>query len=176
MKHLMAKTGHAMSAKTPARSPRNSLLSVGSSATAGEKELLMPGATIHSPISNAVYCTTAVLTFVTSGHHPRQFPNRYRPLVRMSELTAAYESPSSQHAFSLPLSRQLAPSSVEAKTKSLSTLRASLSTLQSEVNTFLTQRMDDSKIIANENMKGSRCNDERAEQMYGEEDGADDEG
>nr|POE90666.1 hypothetical protein CFP56_60279 [Quercus suber] len=91
----------------------------------------------------------------------------------MSDLTADYKSPSSSHTFSLPTSEKPATLDVESKTKSLSTLRASLTSLQSDVNAFLTQQMEDDKAVAGSHAHGGRSDEERAEQMYGEEEAGD---
>lgn len=85
------------------------------------------------------------------------------------QLTATYTSPSDKQLFSkhLPPSRT---GDVKAKTDRLSTLRSNITELQSDVNTFLTRKMEEG------NAAGGRKADAdaKAEEMYGEEEGEDD--
>lgn len=92
-----------------------------------------------------------------------------------AQLTATYTSPKGDtQAFAtepLPSS----PQNVEEKTAYLSALRANASKLQSEINAFLTQKMDEDKLAAAEEGNGSKKSsaaddDEREEDFYGEED------
>lgn len=83
-----------------------------------------------------------------------------------TQLTAAYSSPSSTHAFShsLPLA---SANNVSDKTAYLSALRSKSTELQSEINAFLTKKMEeDAKGVEGKRSK----NEEREEEMYGEED------
>jgi len=82
-------------------------------------------------------------------------------------LTAAYVSPAGEEHFksSLP---NIHSEDVKEKTAYLSALRSSTTQLQSDINTFLTKKMEDDKA------SGDRKVDEKAEEMYGEEDADED--
>lgn len=85
--------------------------------------------------------------------------------------SAHYTSPSETFTFSVDLPPPLQNPGVHQKTAYLSALRSHVSTLQGEVNTFLTQKMEQDK-AAEEAGKGGtgKAADEREEEMYGEED------
>lgn len=84
-------------------------------------------------------------------------------------LTATYKALEDSKTFSSALPAVPADSSnVQEKTAFLSALRANASKLQGELNAFLTQKMEEDK-AAEENSKKS-ASDQRAEDMYGEED------
>lgn len=92
-------------------------------------------------------------------------------------LTANYTSPTSTHTFSSSLpTLQPGNASTEEKTAYLSALRSNVSQLQGDVNTFLTQKMEEDKAREAEAVGGAdgkrvRMKDEeREEEMYGEED------
>lgn len=93
----------------------------------------------------------------------------YRKAINMASqsLTAAYVSPAGEEHFksSLP---NIHSEDVKEKTAYLSALRSSTTQLQSDINTFLTKKMEDDKA------SGDRKVDEKAEEMYGEEDADED--
>lgn len=85
-------------------------------------------------------------------------------------LTASYKSPTGAQNFSLELPELPKPNSVDEKTTYLGSLRASASKLQGELNTFLTQKMEEDKTAEAEKGNGRNTNEDREEDMYGEED------
>jgi hypothetical protein len=86
-----------------------------------------------------------------------------------ANLTADYASPSGNHTFSHTLPSPSA-TNVTGKTAYLSTLRSKSADLQSEINAFLTQKMEED-VKAAEGGAGKRSKkEEREEEMYGEED------
>ena len=86
-----------------------------------------------------------------------------------TSLTANYASPSGTHTISHTLPSPSA-NNVTEKTAYLSTLRSKSAELQSEINTFLTQKMEeDAKAAEGRPSKRSK-KEEREEEMYGEED------
>ncbi|QSS61130.1 hypothetical protein I7I51_03302 [Histoplasma capsulatum] len=107
------------------------------------------------------------------------------PSKRPSFLLASYSAPSTSqaqpertHTFSHPLSTSLSrsldnSSTTPAKTAYLSELRGAVSTLQTEINEFLTARMDEDNNI-NRQASGSvnmaqTERERREEENYGEE-------
>jgi hypothetical protein len=86
-----------------------------------------------------------------------------------TNLTATYASPSGTHAFSHTLP---SPSStnVTEKTAYLSALRSKNADLQSEINAFLTQKMEEDVKAAEGSASKRSRKEEREEEMYGEED------
>ena len=81
-------------------------------------------------------------------------------------LSAEYTSPQASHSFNQNLTTSPTPGSTKAKTAYLSELRGAVTKLQSEVNTFLTQKMEEDK--ANAAGEGGKA-DEKEEENYGEE-------
>lgn len=100
----------------------------------------------------------------TSTTTPVSSPN-------MSQLTAVYTSPSSTHTMAAALPSNPDPANLESKTAFLSALRSNLTTLQSQVNDFLTEKMEQDKavVVAGAREMGNRDEDEKAEELYGEE-------
>jgi hypothetical protein len=105
-------------------------------------------------------------------------------------LSASYAnsstSPPTTHQFSYPISAHIpltGPISVKDRTAYLCDLRKSAKGLQDEVNTFLTQKMEEDKLHATKNgpeglgkEAGTKTADEVEEGNYGEEGVEDDEG
>ena len=92
-----------------------------------------------------------------------------------NSLTALYTSPTSTHTFSSALPALPASDKVQEKTDYLSSLRTNISKLQDDVNTFLTQKMEEDKAAEGAGAGGKRSKDEeREEEMYGEEDAGED--
>ena len=86
-------------------------------------------------------------------------------------LKAVYSAPSVKQTLSSSLPSLPAALDVEQKTAYLSALRASVTTMQSDINVLLTQKMEEDK--ASECRKDgvkSATQDDRAEELYGEED------
>lgn len=90
-----------------------------------------------------------------------------------SPLTADYTSPDSIHLFTAQLPSQTTSAStqsVQEKTEFLQALRTGISQIQSDVNTFLTKRMEDEKAAADAASGASSAREQKEEEMYGEED------
>jgi hypothetical protein len=86
-----------------------------------------------------------------------------------TNLTANYASPSGTHTFSHTLPSPSA-TTVSEKTAYLSTLRSKSAELQSEINAFLTQKMEEDVKAAEGRPSKRSKKEEREEEMYGEED------
>ena len=82
-------------------------------------------------------------------------------------LTGDYNSPSGNHSFRHKLPSLPGSNSVAEKTAYLSALRTSVSKLQEEVNTFLTEKMEQDK--ASTQSIGAKTADTQEEETYGEE-------
>jgi hypothetical protein len=93
-------------------------------------------------------------------------------------LTAKYEAPSCTRTFEMslpPLSSGDHAQSVKDKSAFLNSLRSNIAVVQKEVNTFLTQKMDEEKVEGLSKSDGnSKTREEKEEEMYGEEDPQDD--
>lgn len=92
-------------------------------------------------------------------------------------LTAEYASPSATKTITHPLPPLPADGEaqeVKDKTAYLTTLRAGTAKLQSDINAFLTQKMQEDTAL-NGKVRGGQKEDEKAEELYGDED-AEDEG
>ena len=89
-------------------------------------------------------------------------------------MTATYKSPDSNETFSssLPaLSADRNTLDVGEKTAYLSALRTSLGQMQSDVNAFLTAKMESEKNATEGKAKAEKkTREEKEEEMYGEED------
>ena len=86
-------------------------------------------------------------------------------------LTAIYSAPSVKQTLSSSLPSLPAAQDIQQKTTYLSALRSSVTTMQNDINVFLTQKMEEDK--ASESGKDgvkSTTQDDRAEELYGEED------
>jgi len=88
-------------------------------------------------------------------------------------LTAAYTSPQTAHTFTTPLQSLPASNlSTADKTSYIADLRTKVTQLQADLNAFLTERMEEDK--AREAGSGGATrrtkDEEREEEMYGEED------
>ncbi|KAI9852426.1 MAG: hypothetical protein M1838_000744 [Thelocarpon superellum] len=86
-------------------------------------------------------------------------------------LTATYVSPTAERTFSHPLptsANELASS--DAKTAYLAALRSNVTKLQEDVNSFLTQKMDEDNAAAGGRAQKIAGKDEsKEEENYGEE-------
>ncbi|CAK1355326.1 hypothetical protein CB0940_00939 [Cercospora beticola] len=86
-------------------------------------------------------------------------------------LAASYRSPISAQNFSLDLPPPPQSGSVDEKTSYLAALRTNASKLQGEINTFLTQKMEEDKAAeAGKGTAKKKVDEQREEDMYGEED------
>lgn len=90
--------------------------------------------------------------------------------------SAVYNSPSGTHTFTIPPQRSHTSETTtktQAQTAHLSALRASTKQLQSDINTFLTTKMEEDKTAASaansNDKKSSKSRDEEEEENYGEE-------
>ncbi|KAJ4297686.1 hypothetical protein N0V90_005580 [Kalmusia sp. IMI 367209] len=81
----------------------------------------------------------------------------------MSSLTANYTSPSSSESFTHNLPTVSANPTTPDRTAYLSALQSSVKTLQTDINTFLTQKMEADKAA------GEKGADAKEEENYGEE-------
>lgn len=84
----------------------------------------------------------------------------------MPSLTATYSSPTAPEpkVFSTELPALSSPPSTQDRTAYLAALGSSLKTLQDDVNTFLTQKMEEDKAAG-----ASKGDDAKDEETYGEE-------
>ena len=86
-----------------------------------------------------------------------------------TKLTADYVAPSGIHKFSQELPSASA-NNVTDKTAYLSALRSKNTELQGEINAFLTKKMEEDVQAAEGRPTKRSKNEEREEEMYGEED------
>ena len=88
-----------------------------------------------------------------------------------TSLVASYKSPTGAKTFSLDLPTLPKEGNVDSKTTYLASLRTNASKLQGEINTFLTQKMEEDKAAEKTTSKNNnKANEDREEDMYGEED------
>ncbi|KAF2207418.1 hypothetical protein CERZMDRAFT_91761 [Cercospora zeae-maydis SCOH1-5] len=85
-------------------------------------------------------------------------------------LAASYRASNAAQTFSLELPPLPQALSVYEKTSYLAALRANASRLQGEINTFLTQKMEEDKAAEAEKGAAKKVDEQREEDMYGEED------
>ncbi|GAB7342340.1 hypothetical protein MBLNU457_g0563t1 [Dothideomycetes sp. NU457] len=97
-------------------------------------------------------------------------------MAPQTELTATYTSPTTNHIFKSQLQSLSADPSTKEKTSYITDLRAKTSQLQSDINAYLTERMDEDKAqeVASGTAKKSARDEQREEDMYGEEQAEDD--
>jgi hypothetical protein len=77
----------------------------------------------------------------------------------------SYTSPSASQTFTQSLPNTPAEPSTAERTTYLYSLRSSIKQVQSDVNVFLTQKMEEDKVAAGQ----AAANDEKDEEHYGEE-------
>jgi len=93
----------------------------------------------------------------------------------MPPLTATYNSAisSTTHTFSRPLPTASADITTEERTNYLAVLRSSVIEVQDEINTFLTQKMEEDKATAlavgGDGSGKAKVDEEKEEEGYGEE-------
>ena len=90
-----------------------------------------------------------------------------------NQLRATYQSPDSSEAFSsdLPsLPSDPKAQDVKSKTAYLAALRSSITQMRGDVNGFLTKKMEDSRATDSGKTGTKKSKEEKAEEMYGEED------
>ena len=86
-----------------------------------------------------------------------------------NQLVAKYEAPDASKTFSLDLPKSPDAEDVKAKTAYLSALRSNITQMQSDVNTFLTAKMEKQSSEAG-TAGASKVTETKEEAMYGEED------
>jgi phosphoribosylanthranilate isomerase len=88
-----------------------------------------------------------------------------------AKLSADYKSPTGQHTFSYGVPAVSEKQSTEETTDFLAKLRQSAVQMQQDINTFLTQKMDEDKAM--ESTKGvqhkAKVDEDKEEDNYGEE-------
>ncbi|KAL8810183.1 MAG: hypothetical protein Q9200_002790 [Gallowayella weberi] len=96
-------------------------------------------------------------------------PPSNSPSTTTTTLTAHYTSPTTgSRTFTYPLPTSTT-SSLAEKTAYLSTLRASVTQLQSDINGFLTSKMDEDKALAAKAGVSGKVDEKKEEDFYGEE-------
>jgi len=97
-------------------------------------------------------------------------------MTSQPELTATYTSPTTNHIFTSPLPTLSADPSTKEKTSYITDLRTKTSQLQNDINAYLTERMEEDKAqeAADGADKKSARDEQREEEMYGEEEGEED--
>ena len=94
--------------------------------------------------------------------------------MSQNNLTATYVSPNSTQTFSLRLpsiSHGANGQDVKEKSAYLSALHTNISQMQSDVNAFLTQKMEEEKTAEASKVEGKKtAREQKEEEMYGEED------
>ena len=88
-----------------------------------------------------------------------------------AKLSADYKSPTGQHTFSYEVPAVSQNQSTEETTDFLAKLRQSAVRMQQDVNTFLTQKMDEDKALENtkEVQHNAKVDEDKEEDNYGEE-------
>jgi len=88
-----------------------------------------------------------------------------------AKLSADYKSPNGQHTFSYEVPAVSQNQSTEETTDFLAKLRQSAVQMQQDVNTFLTQKMDEDKALENtkEVQHNAKVDEDKEEDNYGEE-------
>ena len=89
------------------------------------------------------------------------------------QLTATYKSSGSTQTFSVDLPSLPSDSeaqNIRTKTAYLSALRSSIGQMQSDVNAFLTKKMEEEKASEAGKARSSQMKEAKEEEMYGEED------
>ncbi|KAI9717024.1 MAG: hypothetical protein M1812_004959 [Candelaria pacifica] len=84
-----------------------------------------------------------------------------------ARLSANYGSSSAEKAFTHSIPTLPNPHSTEEKTAYLSALRSAVTKLQEEVNSFLTQKMEEDKDAGTGSL--GKVDEKREEENYGEE-------
>jgi hypothetical protein len=82
-------------------------------------------------------------------------------------LSASYNNPTESNLITVPLPTCPAEPSTDERTNYLTALRQSIISLQSDINVFLTQKMDQDKMQSA--APASSANEDREEENYGEE-------
>jgi hypothetical protein len=85
-------------------------------------------------------------------------------MANPSTLSATYTAPGDEKKFTHPLPSTKSAPSTDERINYLSALREKTKDLQTEINIFLTQKMDDEKAAI-----GTSINEDREEENYGEE-------
>lgn len=91
-------------------------------------------------------------------------------MAEQQQISADYKSPTSTQSFSSKLPSLPKDHDVKSKTEYLTALRSGIVQMQSDVNTFLTKKMEEEKSLEASKGQGNKSKEEQAEEMYGEED------
>jgi hypothetical protein len=91
-------------------------------------------------------------------------------MAEQQQISAEYQSPTSSQSFSSKLPSLPKDHDVKSKTEYLSALRSGIVQVQSDVNAFLTKKMEEEKTLEASKGQGNKSKEEKAEEMYGEED------
>ncbi|MCJ1418152.1 hypothetical protein MMC32_004497 [Xylographa parallela] len=86
---------------------------------------------------------------------------------RNPSIRADYASATEKHKFEHPLKALPTPFSTADKTAYLSALRCEVNHLQEEMNTFLTAKMEEDKVLSDQ--RTGVIDDKKEEDNYGEE-------
>lgn len=86
-----------------------------------------------------------------------------------NRLTATYKAPGAFQTFAANLPSNPEAGNVKAKTAYLSSLRADIVQMQSDVNAFLTMKMDEGRAVEAEKASASKTKEAQEEDMYGED-------
>lgn len=91
--------------------------------------------------------------------------------VRVPILRADYNAPGATKEFKFPQGKLLTQSTPGQTTAHIAALRSSVLQLQAEINTFLTQKMEEEKADASANGNGTskKIDEQKEEEHYGEE-------
>jgi hypothetical protein len=91
-------------------------------------------------------------------------------MAEQQQISADYKSPTSSQSFSSKLPLLPKDHDVKSKTEYLSALRSRIVQMQSDVNAFLTKKMEEEKSLEASRGQGNKSKEEKAEETYGEED------
>ena len=103
--------------------------------------------------------------------YPKHFNMTTSDSSATARLSADYESPAGQHTFSYEVPAISEKQSTEETTAFLAKLRQSAVQMQQDVNTFLTQKMDEDKAMEStkEVQHSAKVDEDKEEDNYGEE-------
>lgn len=91
--------------------------------------------------------------------------------ITAQALTAVYKSPMNTNTFHFPLPTLTHPPSKQNTTAYLSALRKTVAQVQTDINIFLTRKMEEEKeyTVANGNGSSTKIDEQKEEENYGEE-------
>jgi hypothetical protein len=103
----------------------------------------------------------------------RNFTSNFINAMAETQLKASYRSSEASKTFTSNLPYMRAGeegNDVKVKTAYLSVLRSGIGQMQSDVNAFLTRKMEEEKASQSGTKDAGKAKEEREEEMYGEED------